>query len=756
MSRVDRHPRGPGLMASISECRQCYLERLPAVRERMRESLRQGLYRWRWPAGFFAGLVLWLALAAGAGAAPAGGSPVFRFYDTVTQTHFYTIDPAERDQVLQLYPQLAFEGPVFYAFMRAQGDAQPVYRLFDTSTGIHFYTNSSDERDQVLAEYPEFVNEGIAFYAPAVAGGDGRTELFRFYNVVTQEHFYTDSVAERDSVITNYLQFVYEGVAFYVYPVPGTGGGPPPVAVPTPDAFRFLNQSSFGPTPASLARVQALGIPAFLEEQLGLAASGYPDSEFNYLSLDESPTCNFSASNDSPIYACARDQLTLFKLRNQFFLNALNQPDQLRQRVAWSLSQLFVISGVKDPDMETAYVQARYHEMLSEQAFGNFETLLTQVTLSPQMGHYLDMVNNAKADPVAGTEPSENFARELLQLFAIGLVELNPDGTPLLDAAGKPVPTYGQAEIKSFARVFTGWTYPPYDAPQTPGPDDDRYFAKPMVAVPDLHDTDAKVLLNGTPLPAGQAAAPDLAAALHNVFMHPNVGPFVGAQLIRQLVTGNPSPAYVGRVAAAFNDNGQGTRGDMKAVLRAILLDPEARGTIESDPAYGQLREPVLFVTSLLRALGATSDGIGFVDATQAMGQDVFYAPSVFNYYPANYTIPGTSIVAPQFGIHNTNTVLSRLGFAYDMIYGGGYDPDSSVTGATGTQVDLSPFVALGASPAQLVARVNALLFGGGMPPGVQSEILAAVALLPASDPDARARAAIYLAATSFQFQVTR
>lgn len=747
-------------MAIISGCRRRYLKVMSAVRaserDEMGASIRQRSYLLRGHTRFFAGLVLWLALVAVVGAATPIGSPVFRFFNTVNHTHFYTIDTAERDLVLQRYPQLVFEGPVFYALTLALGDAQPVYRLYDTSTGIHFYTNSAAERDQVLAEYPQFVYEGIAFYAPAVAGADGRTALFRFYNNLTQAHFYTDSVAERDYVITNYGQFVYEGISFYVYPVPGTGGSPPPAAVPTSDAFRFLSQSSFGPTPASVARVQVLGVSGFLEEQLGLAASGYPDSEFNYLSLDESATCSFGAPSDSASYACARDQLTLFKLRNRFFANALNQPDQLRQRVAWSLSQLVVISGMKDPDMETAYVQARYHQMLAEQAFGNFETLLTQVTLSPQMGHYLDMVNNAKQDPTTGTEPNENFARELLQLFSIGLVELNADGTPLLDAAGKPVPTYGQAEIKSFARVFTGWTYPPYDAPQPPGPDDERYFAKPMVSVPALHDTDAKVLLTGAQLPAGQTAATDLAAALHDIFMHPNVGPFIGTQLIRQLVTGNPSPAYVGRVAAAFNDNGQGTRGDMKAVLRAILLDPEARGSIKADPTYGQLKEPVLLVSSLLRALSATSDGIGFVDATQGMGQDVFYAPSVFNYYPADYRIPGTSIVAPQFGIHNTNTVFSRLQFAYDMIYGGGYGPDSEVAGATGTQVDLSPFVALAASPAQLVARVNDLLFGGGMPPGVQSEILAAVALLPASDPDARARAAVFLGATSFQSQVTR
>jgi uncharacterized protein (DUF1800 family) len=719
-------------------------------------SPRSRWFVWRWPLGVVATFLLWVALVAIAGAATTSAAPVFRFYNTQTQTHFYTISAAERDQVLARYAQFVFEGPVFYAFTQQQGDAQPVFRLFDAATGTHLYTNSADERDQVLATYPQFHDEGVAFYAPPAAGGDGRTELFRFYNNATQAHFYTTSVAERDHVISAFAQFVYEGVAFFVYPVPGAAGAPPPTVVPTSDAFRFLNQSSFGPTATSLARVAALGVPAFLEDQFAQPISGYPDSEFAYLSLDESPSCTFGAPNDTAAYACARDQLTLFKLRRRFFANALNQPDQLRQRVAWSLSQLLVISGMKDPDLETAYVQARYHQMLAEGAFDNFETLLTRVTLSPQMGHYLDMVDNAKADPEQGTEPNENFARELLQLFSIGLVELDTDGTPLLDANGQPIPTYGQAEIKSFARVFTGWTYPPYDAAQTPGPDDERYFGKPMVSAPEEHDTAAKVLLGGAPLPAGQTVAADLAAALHNVFMHPNVGPFIGAQLIRQLVTGNPSPAYVARVAAAFNDNGQGVRGDMKAVLRAILLDPEARGEVKADAGYGALKEPVLYMTSLLRALGAASDGIGFVDPSAAMGQDVFYSPSVFNYYPADYRIPGTSAIAPQFGIHNTNTVLARIDFAYDMVYGGGYERREDIADATGTAVDLTPFVALAASPAQLVQRVNDVLFGGGMTPGVQSEMLATVALLPADDPQARASAAVFLGATSFHFQVTR
>jgi uncharacterized protein (DUF1800 family) len=255
--------------------------------------------------------------------------------------------------------------------------------------------------------------------------------------------------------------------------------------------------ASFFPTQSELTRVSAVGVRAYLEEQFAQATSGYPDADFDYLSLDESPACSFGASRSSAAYICARDQLTLFKFRNTFFTNAMAKPDQLRQRAAWALSQFFVISGMKDPDMEAAYVQSRYHQILFDEAFGNFGRLLWRVTLSPQMGHYLDMVDNRKADPVKGTQPNENYARELLQLFSIGTVELKVDGTPLLDAKGAPIPTYGQAEVKEFARALTGWTYPPYDAGQVKGNSDDRYFARPMAAKETRHDTGSKKLLKG-------------------------------------------------------------------------------------------------------------------------------------------------------------------------------------------------------------------------------------------------------------------
>jgi uncharacterized protein (DUF1800 family) len=793
--------------------------------------------------------VVSLFLLAGVARAQPATDPVYRFYNTATGTHFYTISAAERDNVLLRYPQFAYEGAAFGAFSQQVAGSQPVYRFFNTRTGTHFYTISSTERDFVAATYPQYTYEGAAYYALTAAGTDQRIGLYRFYNNATGAHFYTTSTDERDYVVQHYPQYVLEGIAFYVYAPPvitGPGGNilpkvtltisPIAVNVPAmvtltanasdpdgtvtkvrffrngsviadldappwttkvflsaagtyafaaqaidnaggatttpasglvatgaqvfataaPDEFRLLSQTTFGPTAAEVAHVKSIGAAAYIEEQFGQPQSGYPDSDYPYLSLDESSTCKFSAPRSSAEYICARDQLTLFKLRNQFFTNALYKPDQLRQRVAWSLSQLLVVSGMKDPDMETAYVQARYHNILFDEAFGNYFDLLHRVTLSPQMGHYLDMVDNAKADPAAGTEPNENYARELLQLFSIGTAELDVDGTPLLDANGAQIPTYGQAEIKAFARVFTGWTYAPYDAAQPPGDDDDRYFGKPMVADASAHDAGAKTLLRGGMLPPGQTPLADIDGALVNVFQHPNVGPYVAKFLIRQLVTGNPTPPYVARVTAAFNDNGQGKRGDMKAVLRAVLLDPEARGAAKSDPAYGMLKEPVLFITSFLRPLGGKSDGDRLYEPARAMGQDVYYSPTVFNYYPAEYRIPGTSLVAPQFGIHNTNTVLNRANFIYDMTYGGGWSPDGELAGAVGTSVDYAPFIAVAGNPLQLTELFNDRLFGGGMPAGLKGAIVDAVTALPSDDPESRVLAAAFLVATSFQFQVLR
>ena len=302
-----------------------------------------------------------------------------------------------------------------------------------------------------------------------------------------------------------------------------------------------------------------------------------------------------------------------------------------------------VTSGL---DINLAYGMARYQQILLDNAFGNFEDILTRVTLSSVMGDYLNMVNNDK--PAGEVSPNENYARELLQLFSIGVWELHPDGTQLKDAGGNAIPSYDQDVVEGFAHVFTGWTYPllPGVAQRTHNP---KNFLGDMVGRADQsrRRQRSRRCSNGTSLPAGQPMDDGSAQAIRNVFSHPNVGPFIGRQLIQKLVTGDPTPQYVARVAAVFNNNGQGVRGDMKAVITAVLMDPEARGPVKLDPGYGKLREPVL-LHDRPRARAGRAVGRCLLRAQSgALGQPLFYPASVFNYYPPDYVVPGTASIGP-------------------------------------------------------------------------------------------------------------
>jgi uncharacterized protein (DUF1800 family) len=501
------------------------------------------------------------------------------------------------------------------------------------------------------------------------------------------------------------------------------------------DISRFLEQAGFGPTDQAIAEVKQLGLNGWLNRQFSTAATGY--GSWPYVSGTAPTTC------DS---LCLRDNYSVFQLQRAYFQNALSAPDQLRQRVAFALSQIMVISAA---DINLAYANAEYHNLLSRLAFGGFETLLTEVTLNPAMGRYLDMVNNGK--PTSATEQAnENYARELLQLFSIGLYQLNQDGTVQTDANGRPIPSYDEDDIKEFARAFTGWTYPPLAGVASRRYNPPNYIGR-MVADSTNHDTGAKTLLNGTVLPAGQSPDMDLADAIRNIFMHSNVGPFIGKQLIQKLVTSNPSPSYVSRVSAAFADNGQGVRGDMKAVLRAVLLDPEARGGMKQTASYGHLREPALFIAHLLRALGGTSDGVSPRTQSAAMGQNVMMPPSVFNFYPPDYTLQ-SGLLGPEFAIQNASTGFARANFVYQLVYGNGAAADATVTGSTGTHLDITPYVSLASDPARLVDRLDLLLTHGTLSPNARTTVINAIASV--SDLTGRARLAIYLIAASSQFLV--
>jgi len=629
-----------------------------------------------------------------------------------------------------------------YASPTDNADALPVCRFFGTpgkGPNSHFYTANRDECASVK-QNPNWTFEAIAFYipVPSAAGtcASGAQAVYRSFHpgltVSESNHRFLPDLTMFQKMAAS---AILEGIVMC---------SPLSAAQVDADATRLLEQATFGPNDALVAHVKSVGTGAFLAEQFAAPPSAYP--VFPYAPAGQQAT--FCAASPNP--NCGRDNYTLFLLQNEFFKNAVGGTDQLRQRVAFALSQIMVTSGL---DINLAYGMARYQQIFLDNAFGNFEDILTRVTLSSAMGDYLNMVNNDK--PAGEVNPNENYARELLQLFSLGVWELNLDGTLLRDAAGNPIPTYAQDTIEGFAHVFTGWTYPVLAGAnaRTHNP---KNFLGDMAGVESNHDATAKgPLLNGTTLPAGQAMNTDLTLALRNVFHHPNVGPFVSRQMIQKLVTGDPSGQYVARVAQVFNDNGSGIRGDMKAVVAAVLTDPEARGPVKLDPSYGKLREPVLLMTGMARAVGTRTDGVYFGQQSSTLGQPLFYAPSVFNYYPPTYAVPGSTSIGPEFAIMNSSTAINRFNFTNSLAFGT-IAPLGTLPGATGTQPDWSSLVAVAGNANALLDKLSTLLLHGTMDSNTRAAIMPALDALPAGDTLARARTAFYLVTTSSQYQVER
>jgi hypothetical protein len=460
-------------------------------------------------------------------------------------------------------------------------------------------------------------------------------------------------------------------------------------------ARRFLEQAAFGPTPSDASNVQSLGMQGWLTQQFNLPQVS------NYTNIT-------SSQGGMP---------------SLLLTNAVMNSDQLRQRVAFALSQIFVVSLQKIIWNDNMVL---FQNMLLSDAFTNYRQIMADVTLSPAMGQYLDMANNAMANPATGAVANENYARELMQLFSLGTQMLNQDGSPQL-SGGLPIPTYSQASIGEFARVYTGWTYAPAAGqPVQWG----AYITSngPMVPFAPEHDSGSKQLLNGYTSPAGITPLQDLNNALDNIFNHSNAGPFVGKLLIQHLVKSNPSPAYISRVAAAFNDDGQGVRGDMKALIAAILLDPEARANDNggADQAGdGHLQEPALFIAGMMRAFGGQmSTQNDFPWDLVNLNQDLFNAPSVFNFYSPTYAVPGTTVLGPEFEIHTPNNAIWRANVVATL-FSQWSNPVQSY--GTGTTVDLSPFVSLASTPATLVNALDLTLTHGTMPAGMKSQIVSAI-----------------------------
>ena len=510
--------------------------------------------------------------------------------------------------------------------------------------------------------------------------------------------------------------------------------GAPAAALPA--AARFLDEATFGPTASDVAWVQANGINAWLAAQFATQPTllaPIPDPlPARYVSEDP------SLSQDSA-------------WGSEWWGAALTAPDQLRERVAFALSHIYVISNDSLGGRATTF----YYNTLLQDAFTNWRQIMGDVSLSPGMGDFLSMANSAKAP--AGQIANENFARENMQLFNLGPSLLNADGTAQTDGSGNAIPTYTQAQVQAFARAFTGWTYVPGPG-QAPAafPVYSGRMDLPMGAVEDQHDTTSKALLNGVVLPAGQSARQDLDGALDNIFAHRNLPPFVSRQLIQYLVTSRPSPAYVARVAAVFVDNGLGVRGDMKSVISAILLDPEARaGDTDAANDGGHLREPLLYGTSVLRAIGFTPTPTDptvpwpytlLLFQANAMGQFPMNAPSVFGFFPPGYVIPQTSLNAPEFGIENTASVAARMSFA-DLVASNTLWQLNLNLGAT------SPLgVASAQSPAALVDLLGTMFLHGQMPAAMRSSLLDSVSSI--SDPQGRLQFALYLVITSTQYKI--
>jgi uncharacterized protein (DUF1800 family) len=505
------------------------------------------------------------------------------------------------------------------------------------------------------------------------------------------------------------------------------------------DAYRLLEQATFGPTVQEANRVLQIGFETWLNEQFSAPASGYQ----NLVQLQQG-------------------QFVSYPVKLQFFRNAMTGADQLRQRVAFALSQIVVAAdiGNQDGNGDPTAMVSQYHDILTRNAFGNYRTLLREMSVSPIMGTYLTLVNSRAANPAAGSQPDENYIRELWQLFTIGTYRLNLDGSVQLDAQGRPLETYTIADIQEGARALTGWNYAPRAGQPNMGDNNPLNPFAAMIANPANHDTGAKTLLNGQVIPAGQTAVQDLDAVIDNVFNHPNVGPFIGRQLIQHLVTSNPSPAYISRVASVFNNNGQGVRGDLRAVVRAILLDAEARGNSKSAATYGVLREPARFLTHLFRALNCTGGMWGIPQRSRAMGQDIFSPPSVFSFYQPDFrvVINGQPIVAPPAQLLTTSTIIQRMNLLNDLLFGNiqaGGDPNPTGGNGTTVQINLAPWDQLAANPAQLVDRLNEALMHNSMSTQMRQAVINSVTSVQNNN-RLRVQTAIYIIASSMQYQVQR
>jgi uncharacterized protein (DUF1800 family) len=517
-----------------------------------------------------------------------------------------------------------------------------------------------------------------------------------------------------------------------------------------PEAARFLNQASMGVTRTQLASVQKTGYAGWIQQQFAIPVQG---SHYDWMATHNDPATGKPYSHID------------FKFdQNGFDASVwrkfLSSPDTLRQRIVLALSEILVVSIDGLDAYWPQFRAAAYMDLLETHAFGNYRQLLQAISTSPAMGQYLTFLGNEKHNPVTGSNPDENYARELLQLFTIGLNELNIDGTKKL-VNGAPVETYKQNDISQLARVFTGWDWDPPYVDDRPEP---SFAKRPLQQVPELHETGASTFLGGT-VPAGLNGAASLTKALDIVFAHANVAPFVSRQLIQRLVTSNPTPAYVARVAGVFNNNGGGVKGDMKAVISAILLDSEARTRSNtSSPNFGKVREPILRFSAWARAFNVRSGNgtwdIGWVRSDDwGLAQAPLHAPNVFNFFRPGYVPPNSAIAtaglsAPELQLANETSVIGYINFMQSKVYT--YSPTADAADKDpNVSVDYSGLLQLAPNPATLVNELNLLLAAGQLSAATISTINNAISQIT-DNLNNRVYAAILLVMASPEFIVTK
>ena len=508
------------------------------------------------------------------------------------------------------------------------------------------------------------------------------------------------------------------------------------------EASRFLAQATFGPRMVDIDALAASTPDAWLNTQFLKAQSLHLPNTVAYLATLPADMQNGQTSFNWSLWK-----------------NFVMGDDQLRQRMAFALSEIFVIS--LDSSLSFPYPRgtAQYMDTLGDKAFGNYRDLLEAVTYSPMMGRYLAALGSAKENLTTGSTPDENYAREVMQLFTIGLYQLNLDGSNRLDGNGNPIETYSNADVTGLAKTFTGISWSGPDTSNTRfyggNADPDRQI-KSMQAYDQYHSISQKQFL-GVTIPAQTVAATnaDVRIALDTLFNHPNVGPFFGKQLIQRLVTANPSPSYVARVASVFNNNGAGVRGDLKALIKAVLLDPEARDFANVTARSGKLREPVVRLVQWMRAFNARSNDGRFLlsttsDPAAQLGQSPLRSPSVFNFFRPGYIPPNSKsgaigLVSPEAQITSETSVAGYLNYMRTNISSG---VGTSTNGIRDIQADYSAELALATDPDKLVDRVNLLLAAGRLSTTARNQIRDAVAsvVISTSNPDGDKKNRVYLA----------